>query len=47
MANLPEHQQEEIQTQDPEVNPEITVMSRLAQLLQQLVAPKVGNFKHF
>ncbi|KAL8134767.1 hypothetical protein AgCh_009689 [Apium graveolens] len=31
----------------PEMNPETTMMSRLAQLLQQPVAPKVGNFKHF
>ena len=47
MANSPDHQEEEIPTQDPEVNPETTMMSRLAQLLQQPVAPKVGNFKHF
>ncbi|KAL8099712.1 hypothetical protein AgCh_032100 [Apium graveolens] len=47
MANSPDHQEEEISTQDPEINPETTMMSRLAQLLQQPVAPKVGNFKHF
>ncbi|KAL8108855.1 hypothetical protein AgCh_025093 [Apium graveolens] len=40
MANSPDHQEEEIPTQDPEVNPETTMMSRLAQLLQQPVAPK-------
>lgn len=47
MANSPDHQEEEIPTQDPEVNPETTMISRLAQLLQQPVTPKVGNFKHF
>ena len=47
MANSPDHQEGEIPTQDPEVNPETTMMSRLPQLLQQPVAPKVGNFKHF
>ncbi|KAL8124095.1 hypothetical protein AgCh_011917 [Apium graveolens] len=47
MANSPDHQEEEIPTHYPEVNPETTMMSRLAQLLQQPVAPKVGNFKHF
>ncbi|KAL8120502.1 hypothetical protein AgCh_017617 [Apium graveolens] len=47
MANSPDHQEEEIQTQDQELNQNTTMMSRLPQLLQQPIAPKVGNFKHF